>query len=804
MAGERTFVVKFISDIAGATKGIKKVGNDLGGMGSKLSSVLPSFKAVAIAGTAAFGAVAASSLKLVNMASNLEESQSKVNVVFGASAKIVNDFAATSATSFGITKQAALEATGTFGNLLQAFGVGKSQAADMSTTLIGLAADLASFNNTGIEDAIQALRSGLSGETEPLKRFGVALNDVRLKQEATTLGLYDGKGALDINAKTQAAYALILKDTSLAQGDFARTSGGFANQMRILKASLSDAATELGVVLLPYFKTFVTFINENIVPGVLAFADTIGEKGLVPALAAGVAAMGQFGITTVNVLEGSYVALLNFTHDLSKTVRILADAAALGFGLQGNIIGAGKSLAVAVAMSKVQDATNEALAGAGAMFDGFRAKVYAAQLQLAQMGKPPKDVSDSLDRMSQATRSATYSVSSFNPIIKELGTGSKGAAKAVLDATEKLKVYTDELSSSNSARKSYNNAQRDSVRAGESLTEANINLTDAQNKFNQAVQGFGVDSKEARKAAVELGAAERDLERANFGVEKSIQNVVDAEKNLAEVRAKKGADPRDIREAEIGVARAKQDQAKSILDIADAEKELQKVRRRRRASPEDLFKAETDLTNAKFNVEEAVFAVADAEKKLSDVRLMKGATPEEIRDAEIGLAEAKLSVVDASDAQTDATDSLTKKQDLLNEAISGALTDSETYKTLSDELKDAKLRQRDATDGVTEAIDRETEALENYGKAIEAVGKIALLYPKVVGNFVAANPVSGVAGTIPSTLTGNSTGFNPNGSPIVINVNAGVIASESEVADTIGDLLARRARLNGGNAYATF
>jgi hypothetical protein len=711
MAGERTFVVKFVSDIAGATKGIKKVGDDLGGMGSKLGSVLPSFKTMAIAGTAAFGAVAASSLKLVQMASNLEESQSKVNVVFGSSAKIVNDFAETSARSFGITKQAALEATGTFGNLLQAFGTGQGQAAEMSTTLIGLAADLASFNNTGIEDAIQALRSGLSGETEPLKRFGVAINDARLKQEAMTLGLYDGKGALDINAKTQAAYALILKDTGLAQGDFARTSDGFANQMRILKASLSDAATELGLVLLPYFKTFVKFINENIVPAVLAFSNTIGEKGLVPALAAGVAAMGQFGITTVNVLEGSYVALLNFTHDLSKTVRILADAAALGFGLQRNIVGAGKALAIAVAMSKVQDATNEALSGAGAMFDGFRAKVYAAQLQIAQMGKPPKDVSDSLDRMAQSTRSATGSVTAFVPVVKELGAGSGGAAKNVKTATEKLKEYTDALKSSNSAQKSFTAAQKVSVKAGQSLTDANQGVADAQAALDQAVKGFGADSPEARKAAKDLELANRGLERAGY------------------------------------------------------------------------------------NVEQSIFAVADAEAALKKVRADPESTPQMIREAEIDLAEAKLSSADATDQQAEATDGLRTAQGLLNEKVSGALTDSETYKTLTDQLKDAKKEQADATDAVAEAIEREAEAFTALKDAIEAAGKVAQLYPKIV----AANPMAGAATTIPATVTGNSTGFKrpEQGGGMVVNVNAGLISSPATLSQEIVDLLTDYSRLNG-------
>ena len=796
MAGERTFVVKFISDIAGATKGIKKVGDDLGGMGSKLASVLPSFKTMAVAGTAAFGAVAAASFKLVSMASNLEESQSKVNTVFGDSAGVINEFAETSARSFGITKQAALEATGTFGNLIQAFGIGRSQAADMSTTLIGLAADLASFNNTSIEDAIQALRSGLSGETEPLKKFGVAINDVRLKQEAMTLGLYDGKGALDITAKTQAAYALILKDTSLAQGDFDRTSGGFANQMRILKASLSDAATELGVVLLPYFKTFVTFVNDNIVPGVMAFAETIGEKGLVPALAAGVAAMGEFGITTVNVLEGSYVALLNFTHDLAKTVRILADAAALGFGLQGNIVGAGKSLAVAVAMSKVQDATNTALAGAGAMFDGFRAKVYAAQLQLAQMGKPPKDVSDSLDRMSQATRSAIYSTTQFVPVIKALGTGSKGAAKNVKDATEKLKEYTDALKSSNSAQKSFNAAQKASIKAGKSLTEANTNLATAQDALDKAVAGYGADSPEAKKAAKDLAAAQRDLERSNYNVEQSLFSVADAEENLAKVRSSSGADPTKIREAEIDLAKAKAQVEQSTFGVLEAEAELKKLRADKGTSAVDLRKAELKLADSKFAVEESVFAVKTAQDKLNDSLTVKGSTPQEIREAEIRLAEAKLSVADATDTQDDATKTLTTSQGLLNDAIFGASVGSAIYKELSDALTDAKEKQADATDAVAEAIDRETEALNAYREAIRLAGEVAAKYPVVVAN----NPMAGIVDTIPATVTGNSTGFNPNGSTIVVNVDAGLITDKDTIALEISDLLTEFARKNGGNA----
>jgi hypothetical protein len=107
----------------------------------------------------------------------------------------------------------------------------------MSKTLVQLAADLASFNNTSVDDALVALRSGLSGEAEPLKRYGIALSDARMRQELMAQGVKDLGATLTPLQKTQAAYTLILKDSKLAQGDFARTSTGLANEQRIAAAS---------------------------------------------------------------------------------------------------------------------------------------------------------------------------------------------------------------------------------------------------------------------------------------------------------------------------------------------------------------------------------------------------------------------------------------------------------------------------------------------------------------------------------------------------------------------------------------
>jgi hypothetical protein len=156
-----------------------------------------------------------------------------------------------------------------------------------------------------------------------------------------------------------------------------------------------------------------------------------------------------------------------------------------------------------------------------------------------------------------------------------------------------------------------------------------------------------------------------------------------------------------------------------------------------------------------------------------------------------------LSSADAIDQQTEATTSLNDASKMLNQTIFGAAVGSAIYTQLSDALTEAKERQADASDAVAEAIDRETEALNNYREAIRLAGEIALKYPKVVAD----NPIVGLIPNIPVPQTGNSTGFDTNGTPIVINVNAGLVSSPDEVAETISDLLTRRSRLNGGKAY---
>jgi hypothetical protein len=278
MAKERKLTLTILGNAKGALGAMSSVGSAGEGLGSKLGGL---GKKAALAFTAVAAGSAVMGKKFVDAASNLEESMSKVNVVFGDSAKGVQDFAKKSAASLGISQASALEAAGTYGNLLKAFGLTNEQATDMSTSMVTLAADLASFNNTSIDDALLALRSGLSGETEPLKRFGVAINDVRLKEQALAMGLIKTTtGTLPIAIKTQAAYALIMKDTALAQGDFERTSDGVANKQRIISAQFADVTAQIGTALLPAFSSLLGVVTDQILPVLSEFGTALQEGGV--------------------------------------------------------------------------------------------------------------------------------------------------------------------------------------------------------------------------------------------------------------------------------------------------------------------------------------------------------------------------------------------------------------------------------------------------------------------------------------------------------------------------------------------
>lgn len=211
--------------------------------GSKAMFLLQKAVLPAAAAIGTFTSVIAPAIKA---ASDFQEATSKVNVVFGRASKSVKEFANTAARDLGQSKQAVLNAAGTFGTFGKAAGLAGDDLSTFTTDFVTLSTDLASFNNTSPEEAVMAIGAALRGESEPLRRYGVLLNDAVLKQEAMTLGIYDGKGALTAQQKVLAAQKAIYRQTNDAQGDFMRTSDGLANSQRTLKATFDDIQVSIG------------------------------------------------------------------------------------------------------------------------------------------------------------------------------------------------------------------------------------------------------------------------------------------------------------------------------------------------------------------------------------------------------------------------------------------------------------------------------------------------------------------------------------------------------------------------------
>lgn len=213
----------------------------------------------------------------INQASDLEEAATAIGEVFGGQATAIQDFAKKGAKAFGETEIAVLRSAQSFGIYGKAAGLSGDELTSFSTDMVALGTDLASFFNTDTQTAIDAIGAGLRGEAEPLRQFGVLLDDATLKARAMTLGIYDGKGALTQQQKILASQAEILAQTSTAQGDFARTSGGLANQQRILAASWSDIVTQIGGFFLPVVTQLVTFLNSNVIPAIQGFFGSLSS-----------------------------------------------------------------------------------------------------------------------------------------------------------------------------------------------------------------------------------------------------------------------------------------------------------------------------------------------------------------------------------------------------------------------------------------------------------------------------------------------------------------------------------------------
>lgn len=198
----------------------------------------------------------------VGLASDLQEVQNVVDVTFGDDAKTIETWSKKANKQFGLTELQAKKYTSTLGAMMKSSGLTGKAVTTMSTDLAGLAADMASFYNLDFDTAFEKIRSGISGETEPLKQLGINLSVANLEAFALAQGITKSYESMSQAEQVTLRYNYLMSATADAQGDFARTSDSLANSQRLLSTNLDTLKANIGEALLPVINSAVGAVND--------------------------------------------------------------------------------------------------------------------------------------------------------------------------------------------------------------------------------------------------------------------------------------------------------------------------------------------------------------------------------------------------------------------------------------------------------------------------------------------------------------------------------------------------------------
>ena len=337
------------------------------------------------------------SKQCVTAASDLQEVANVMNVTFGESAVLVDKWAKTSASSFGLSETAAKRYIGTYGTMATQFGYTREQAASMGIELTKLTGDVASFYN--IEDKLAAvkLKSIFTGETETLKELGVVMTEVNLNAYAMEKGLGKTLKEMTEHEKVALRYSFVMDKLSHAQGDFARTSDGWANSVRLLKLNLENLKIEIGNQLLPVAGQGLAAINK-------------GLQTLSPILVS--------VATTIKLYAQAW-------KNASETTKGVVKTAMAAFAVA---IAAPKVITVVSKAIKVLTVDALTLGGALSFVAGL-AGIILAGIALADLSKQVKELRSTTENISNIGESADVSadaVGNLSDAMDELGDSAQG------------------------------------------------------------------------------------------------------------------------------------------------------------------------------------------------------------------------------------------------------------------------------------------------------------------------------------------------------------------------------------------
>ena len=352
---------------------LNKIGDTLTNVGGKMMT----FGSVLTAGVTLpiLGLIGKSTM----LKSDLEESFNVVNVTFGKNADEVTEWSKSLLNDFGLVQLETMQYVGSMGAMLKSSGLSADAAQEMSQRLVELTGDMSSFYNLSHEDMWVKIRSGISGEIEPLKALGINMSVANMEAFALSEGINKAWKEMDQSEQTMLRYQYLMSVTSDAQGDFARTSDSFANQLRILEGRLTEIGISIGEKVLPVINDFTGFliklvekfteldpVMQNFVFGGGLIVAAIGP--LIVILGGVVTGLGMF-LTAITAI-GSPIIIVS-----GLIIGLTAGVAGLVGGIVALTLKSGKVDELGGSFQKLKDAVGPIPELIGAIFTNDKDKM---------------------------------------------------------------------------------------------------------------------------------------------------------------------------------------------------------------------------------------------------------------------------------------------------------------------------------------------------------------------------------------------------------------------------------------------
>ncbi len=615
-----------------AADSLKSAGKSISDTGEKIAKVGSSMTKYITTPVLAAGIAA------TKCASDYEENLNKVDAAFKDSAKVVKDWAKTATKQFGMSESAALEATSLFGDMGTSMGLTTTEAAKMSTSLAGLAGDLSSFKNIGIDEAMTALKGVFTGETESLKTLGVVMTETNLKQFASDAGLvYD---EMDQAQRVTLRYKYVLEKTKNAQGDYARTSDGTANSMRTLAAEAENAAAAFGEEILPTITPMIQGLTDLIRK--FGELDEGTKKNIVSAalFAAGV---GPVVTGVGKITEGVGKAATG----IGELTAFVAGGGGLNIALGAGAvaaIGLGTAFATAVVeANRMDEATQEVYRS----MEQTAAQGQAQRAEIEGNSAAALALVDDLEALAQKENKSSAEkermkslVSSLNSLVPDLGASYDDLSDSLSMATDDMRDFVKQSAKTQvltSYQEDLTNAYKDQADAFADLKKKQDKAKDAadnykkeQERLNQALADGTVDQQmydsalavaktemdNANKAAKDAQEAYDGTSDAVSGAETAIDSYSEALGTATGNQSKNTDATKKDADAKKEQAQATQEATTAIWGIASAAIDA-------RYSSEDLRASYEDLKGQLDKVRESgeAKAIQAAEEKLAVLEL---------------------------------------------------------------------------------------------------------------------------------------------------------------------------------------